>query len=137
MIEDKSEDSAPNIKRFFSGKRFPFATLSSMDDQMFFLGPSLLDGRLLFPDIMSKIDPAQPVLTIPTSRGFYQSSDLLNASILKSCAQGRERGEQCQGTFKIDAVAGISARKSTGESSLRVSDIVNRLSPKMTCSNSK
>lgn len=36
-----------------------------MDDQMFFFGPSLLDGRLLFPDIMSKIDPAQPVLTIP------------------------------------------------------------------------
>ena len=40
----------PKIKRFFSGKRFPLAALSSIDDQMFFLGPSLLDGRLLFPE---------------------------------------------------------------------------------------
>lgn len=36
----------PRINKFFSGKRFPLATLSNMDDQIFFLGPSLLDGRL-------------------------------------------------------------------------------------------
>lgn len=41
--------SVPNISRFFSGKRFPVAALSSIDDQMFFFGPSLLDCRLLFP----------------------------------------------------------------------------------------
>lgn len=57
-------DREPSINKFFSGRRFPFATLSSMDDQMFFLGPSLLDGRLLFPDIVSNIDPAQPAQTI-------------------------------------------------------------------------
>lgn len=38
---------APRIKRFFSGKRFPLATPSSSEDQMFFLEPSLLVGRLL------------------------------------------------------------------------------------------
>lgn len=37
----------PRINRFFSGSRFPFATLSSIEDQIFFLVPSLLDGRLL------------------------------------------------------------------------------------------
>lgn len=40
---------APNIKRFFSGNRLPVAALSSIEDQMFFFCPSLLDGRLLFP----------------------------------------------------------------------------------------
>jgi len=44
----------PKINKFFSGKRFPFATLSNMDDQMFFLGPSLLDGRLF--DRVSDVD---------------------------------------------------------------------------------
>jgi hypothetical protein len=47
---EKGEYCEPSIRRFFSGKRFPFATLSSIDDQIFFLGPSLLDGRLLVPE---------------------------------------------------------------------------------------
>ena len=36
----------PNINRFFSGNRFPLATPSSIEFQMFFFGPSLLVGRL-------------------------------------------------------------------------------------------
>lgn len=50
VIIAQREHGEPSIRRFFSGKRFPLATLSSIDDQIFFLGPSLLDGRLLFPE---------------------------------------------------------------------------------------
>lgn len=42
------ESHEPRIRRFFSGKRFPLATPSSREDQIF-LEPSLLDGRLLDP----------------------------------------------------------------------------------------
>lgn len=42
----------PRMSKFFSGKRFPLATLSSNDDQIFFFEPSLLVGRLLVPDAL-------------------------------------------------------------------------------------
>jgi hypothetical protein len=45
---DKSgvERHKPNTSNVFSGKRFPVPTPSSMDDQRFFLEPSLLVGLL-------------------------------------------------------------------------------------------
>ena len=72
-------DHQPNINRFFSGSRFPCATLSSMDDQIFFLGPSLLDGRLLCPVLerfnvdMFYWNSVQPALTMLRYRKWFLS----------------------------------------------------------------
>lgn len=50
---------------FFSGRRFPLATLSSMDDQIFFLFPSLLVGRPPAPPESSlNVDIRCPIATI-------------------------------------------------------------------------
>lgn len=75
---NRQQDHEPKISRFFSGSRFPLATLSSIEDQMFFLAPSLLDGRLpdLWRECWLKVDSRcpiptmlEPVQTIPSTVG--------------------------------------------------------------------
>lgn len=55
----------PSTIMFFSGSRFPLATLSNMEDHMFCLLPSLLDGRLPGPpECWVPIDIRDPIPTI-------------------------------------------------------------------------
>jgi hypothetical protein len=65
----------PKINRFFSGRRFPFATPSSSDDQIFFFEPSLLVGRLLAPGALDpRVGLEDIVCSSPTMRqggGIY------------------------------------------------------------------
>ena len=72
------------MRRFFSGKRFPLATLSNIEDQIFFFGPSLLDGRLLFP--VPDLDP-----------GFWLDVDIVlsNSDHASICADHATPSEGC------------------------------------------
>ena len=61
----RNKKNEPNISKLFSGNRFPLATPSSIDDQIFFAAPSLLAGLLPFgPEFWLSIDARCPIPTI-------------------------------------------------------------------------
>lgn len=69
MKYSRGVNHIPKIKRFFSGRRFPLATLSSSDDQMFFFEPSLLVGRLFAPGALDpRVGLEDIVCSSPTMR---------------------------------------------------------------------
>jgi hypothetical protein len=58
-------ENIPSTIIFFSGNLFPLATLSNIEDQIFFLLPSLLDGRLPGPpESCVPVDIRDPIPTI-------------------------------------------------------------------------
>lgn len=73
--------NVPSTSKFFSGKRFPLATLSNREDQMFFLEPSLLVGRLFVPAAFDPCGLEDIVWSRPTmpQRAFTQVSVYVEA----------------------------------------------------------
>jgi hypothetical protein len=71
--EDRYE---PSTSRFFSGNRLPLATVSNREDQMFFLEPSLLVGRLFAPAAFDPGFKLEDIVSSPTmpQRAFTLSN---------------------------------------------------------------